>query len=108
MSNYADLIERLERNAKQTITRYCGDLDGAIVPHALLTEAAACIREMVEHGERSVDYEIWQDDALVAGSDNEADARHYAAVYEQDGPVQLIKVVSFRSPLPPAPGAEDA
>nr|WP_312293789.1 hypothetical protein [Brevundimonas diminuta] len=76
--------------------------------YALIDEAAACIREMVERGERSVDYEIWQDNALVAGSDNEADARHYAAVYEQDGPVELIKVVSFRSPLPPAPGAEDA
>lgn len=48
MNDPMELVERLEGNAKQTITRYCGDLDGAIVPHALLSEAAACIRELVE------------------------------------------------------------
>ncbi|WP_392352975.1 hypothetical protein V8F63_09505 [Brevundimonas sp. LF-1] len=48
MTDFMELAERLERNSKQTITRYCGDLNGAIVPHDLLTEAAACIREMVE------------------------------------------------------------
>ncbi|WP_338575811.1 hypothetical protein V8J38_11435 [Brevundimonas olei] len=51
MTDPMELVGRLERNSKQTITRYCGDLDGAIVPHALLTEAAACIREMVEKRE---------------------------------------------------------
>lgn len=48
MTDPMELVGRLERNSEQNITRYCGDLDGAIVPHALLTEAAACIREMVE------------------------------------------------------------
>lgn len=48
MTDPMELVRRLESNSKQTITRYCGDLDGAIVPHDLLTEAAACIREMVE------------------------------------------------------------
>ena len=48
MTDPMELVERLERNSKQTITRYCGDLNGAIVPHDLLTEAAACIREMAE------------------------------------------------------------
>jgi len=81
----------------------CGD---DVRGQSLLTEAAACIREMVEKGERSVDYEVYQDDVLVAGSDSEREIRHYAAVYEQDGPVEVFKVVSFRRPLPPAPGAE--
>lgn len=116
MNDYADLIWRLENGADRFLKwtynePYSGAPVISIPRHpdnidALLTEAAACIRDMVERGERSVDYEIWQDGVLVAGSDNEADARHYAAVYEQDGPVDAFKVVSFRSPLPPAPGAE--
>lgn len=73
---------------------------------SILTEAAACIREMVECGERSVDYELWQNDEMVAGSSSEREIRHYAAVYVQDGPVEVFEVVSFRRPLPPAPGAE--
>lgn len=96
-----DLMELADR-----LDSHMGKADMAEVL-ADCRKAAACIREMVERGERSVDYEIWQDGVLVAGSDNEADARHYAAVYEQDGPVDAFKVVSFRSPLPPAPGAED-
>jgi len=48
MTGHSALIERLEAGSKQTITRYCGDLDGAIVSHDLLAEAAACIRELVE------------------------------------------------------------
>lgn len=102
MTDPMKLVGRLES------VEEVSDLHGgpAYALRDLIDEAAACIREMVERGERSVDYEIWQDDALVAGSDNEGDARHYAAVYGQDGPVEVFKVVSFRSPLPPAPGAE--
>lgn len=46
-----------------------------------------------------IDFEIWQDDMLVASSTDEADARHYAAVYAQDGPVQLFRVETRRTPL---------
>ena len=99
MTDPMELVGRLESYRP---TNEWGDP----VHHAIIDEAAACIREMVEKGERSLDYEVYQDDVLVAGSDSEREIRHYAAVYEQDGPVEVFKVVSFRRPLPPAPGAE--
>lgn len=48
MTDHSALIERLEAGSKQTITRYCGDLDGAIVSHDLLAEAAAALRDLTE------------------------------------------------------------
>lgn len=44
-------------------------------------------------------YEIWHDDCLVATSTHEADARHYAAVYGQDGPVRLVRAVTYRTEI---------
>lgn len=46
------LVERLREASRQTITRYCGDLDGAIVPHALCREAAAEIEALRADAER--------------------------------------------------------
>ena len=97
-SDHSALIERLEaaefRGPMQHL-RDWSELD------RLLAEAAAALREI--EGERSVEYVIYQDDVMVAGSDDEADIRHYAFVYGQDGPVDVFKVVSFSSPLPSAP-----
>lgn len=42
-----------------------------------------------------IEYQVWQDDMCQASSDNLADAKHYLAVYGQDGPVQLREVVSY-------------
>ncbi|MFC5374026.1 hypothetical protein ACFPIF_15790 [Brevundimonas faecalis] len=91
MSDPMELVGRLEGNAKQTITRYCGDLDGAIVPHALLTEAAACIRELVE--QKPFAYFQW----------NEGWKLWEQVIPEASG--QPHVVAAYR--LPPAPGAED-
>jgi len=44
-------------------------------------------------------WEVWEDDLMVASSTDEADARHYLAVYSQDGPVRLLKSVSVRTPV---------
>lgn len=109
MTDPMELVGRLESNSKQTITRYYGDLDGAIVPHALLTEAAACIREMVEIVAGFVSAE---DDAksnpmgglslggLMDGRDNSG------CVYQSASLAALIERARAL-PLPPAPGAED-
>ncbi len=44
-------------------------------------------------------WEVWEDDLMVASSTDEADARHYLAVYLQDGPVRLVKSVTVRTPV---------
>lgn len=40
-----------------------------------------------------ITYEIWQDDMMVASSNDPKDASHYAAVYSQDGPVKVYTVL---------------
>lgn len=42
------LEKRLVAGSKQTITRYFGDLSGAIVDHDLLREAASAVAELRE------------------------------------------------------------
>ncbi|WP_404415403.1 hypothetical protein [Brevundimonas vesicularis] len=42
------LEKRLVAGSKQTITRYFGDLSGAIVDHDLLREAASAVAELKE------------------------------------------------------------
>lgn len=49
-------------------------------------------------GEFDVDYEVHQDGIMVASSTCHKDAEHYAAVYAQDGPVELktcIRIPGF-------------
>lgn len=51
-----------------------------------------------------VEYEVWQDDMLVAGASGPgayAEALHYLAQYAQDGPVRLIAVTRI-DVTPPA------
>lgn len=50
-------------------------------------------------GEVETQWEVWQGDDMVASSDTLADARHYHAVYSQDGPTNLVKAVTIRSPV---------
>lgn len=55
-----------------------------------------------------VSYELIQDDQLVActsGSNALREIQHYAAQYEQDGPVEIIKCV--RTPAIPSPVDQD-
>lgn len=47
-------------------------------------------------GEREVQYEVWQDGMMVAASTDPADAKHYLAVYGQDGPVVGRTAVTTR------------
>ena len=42
-----------------------------------------------------VEYQVWQDDMMVAASDTRREAEHYAAIYGQDGPVELKHRVSW-------------
>jgi len=94
-----ELVGRLERNSKQTITRYCGDLSGAIVPHALLTEAAACIREMVEKRE-GLEEDFYQAVSVA----------YYRGATEwarRNYPQWTAWIEEGRVCLPPAPGAEE-
>lgn len=49
--------------------------------------------------ETEVTFEVWEDDMLVASSTDEADARHYLAVYSQDGPVKMVKAVTTRAAI---------
>ncbi|MFI3902554.1 hypothetical protein [Ochrobactrum sp. S1502_03] len=61
----------------------------------------------VADGECEVDYEVICNGAFVAGSSDLADAKHYAAVYAQDGPVEIIEARTYRRPLPASPGASE-
>ena len=49
--------------------------------------------------ERDIQFEVWQDDMMVASSTSETDARHYLAVYEQDGPAYLVRAETIRHRL---------
>lgn len=56
-----------------------------------------------ESGEVDVSFEVWEDDMMIASSTDENDARHYHAVYSQDGPVRLVKAVTTRTAINPQP-----
>lgn len=56
--------------------------------------------------EREINFEVWEDDMIVASSTDEADARHYLAVYSQDGPVRLVRAETVRTTLPSVPSGE--
>lgn len=44
-----------------------------------------------------IEYEIMQNDEIVAGSTSLSEAKHYALVYSQDGaPVEIWKVIKQR------------
>lgn len=61
-----------------------------------MTDHVTLPREVVE---KDTQFEVWQDDMLVAGSDSLSEAQHYAAVYGQDGPVEIKVAVTTRVPL---------
>lgn len=44
-------------------------------------------------------FEVWQDGGAVGWSDTLSDAQHYAAIYGQDGPVEIMVAVTKRVPL---------
>lgn len=74
---------------------------------ALSTLSADAIRQGEgSEFERDVTYEVWQDDEPVAGSTNEADARHYLEVYGQDGPAKLMRVVTIRTEIATTPASD--
>ncbi len=61
------------------------------------------LSQPVADGECEVDYEVICNGDFVAGSSDLADAKHYAAVYAQDGPVEIIEARTYRRPLPASP-----
>ena len=50
-------------------------------------------------GEREESWEVWQDDMPVAQSSDYTDAQHYLMMYAQDGPVKLVRVVTYRQDI---------
>ncbi len=46
--------------------------------------------------EDDVEYEVWQFDDWQAASTSLTEAKHYALVYGQDGPVEIWKVTKQR------------
>lgn len=52
-------------------------------------------------GEREETWEIWEYGMCVAGADNLSDAQHYLTMYGQDGPVKLVRVISYRETVTP-------
>lgn len=52
-----------------------------------------------EVGQIEVLFEVWQNDDLVASSTDESDARHYLAVYGQDGAATLVRAETVRTTL---------
>lgn len=69
-----------------------------------LCEDGICDREPTpqqpdEGVTQEVQWEIWQDDMMVASSTSEADAHHYLAVYSQDGPAHLVRAETTRHRL---------
>lgn len=110
MNDYAGLIERLEHEAA-TAT----NLDS----QSALTEAAACIREMVEHRARLYDavslgfYDGFRD---AITSDPWEDCHDYAAAKGADyAKVVMARIIAKQAadptrrlnPRHPVPGAED-
>jgi hypothetical protein len=58
---------------------------------------------MEEEAEITVEYEIWQNDELVASSSDLTDAHHYAMIYSQNGPVRLVEATTHRRQLSMSP-----
>lgn len=56
-------------------------------------------RMLAAIADADVDYEVWQNGGMVASSTSLPDAHHYAAMYSQDGPVEIIKATTIRAPL---------
>lgn len=50
-------------------------------------------------GEAAVQYEVWQDDILVASSDTLSDAQHFAMIHRQDDPAEIVVATTYRVPL---------
>nr|WP_176024227.1 hypothetical protein [Brucella pseudintermedia] len=53
-------------------------------------------------GEYEVDYEVICNGEWVAGSTDLNDAKHYAAVYSQDGKIEIVEARTYRRTLPSA------
>lgn len=105
----ADLVARLEARAELL----CGPDAGETV--ALLREAATALSEHGGGGEVEYEFEVWQDDAMMASvcctdyATAKGEADHYALMYGQDGPVEVRMYEKRRiTTPPPAPAAAHA
>lgn len=83
---------------------HCSQYDGNFVED-LAEDFARHRQSSTEEAERpsgeppEIVYEVWEDDLLVASSTSKKEARHYHAVYSQDGPVHLVKATIYRTAL---------
>lgn len=94
-------------------------IDGEAIDHTKLNAAvthaqralAALALPSPAPGEATADheFEVWQDDMMVAGASSHdraaayREALHYAAMYGQDGPVEVFEITRSRVTLPAAP-----
>lgn len=108
MNAYAHLLEQVQ----EAIAPFAQTADDLDIEGRVLTDGdgiyahtagdyrnARAAREQMDAAEYEVNYEVWQNDALQALSTDLADANHYAAVYGQDGPVEIIEAVTIRRNL---------
>lgn len=74
---------------------------------ALLATAAAAAPEAQGDGEVEYEFEVWQNDSLLAGGSTsdyttaKSEADHYAFMYGQDGPVEVRMYVKRQITSPP-------
>jgi hypothetical protein len=54
-----------------------------------------------------IEYEICQDDMVVATTNDPKEASHYAAVHSKDGPVSLVKLIRTPVDIDAALAAKD-
>lgn len=86
------LEKRLNADSRQNITRYFGDLSGAIVAHELLRDAAAAVAELKERRESMQEAEDAAKDLQENGIEKLMDT------FESKG-VDYAEMVAIRSCL---------
>lgn len=104
---YIAALNNWFRTHHATLTRILTD-DAAIraAHHDLVIRLGEVTTELEAarkdaRGERDETWEVWQDDMPVAVSDSFPDAMHYLAMYQQDGPVTLMRAVVYRETITP-------
>ncbi|MFI3904001.1 hypothetical protein [Ochrobactrum sp. S1502_03] len=98
----SEFIESLSNRKAWEVAEIIADND-----IKLGAEIRALSSQPVEDWECEADYEVICNGDFVAGSSDLADAKHYAAVYAQDGPVEIIEARTYRRPLPASPGVSE-
>jgi hypothetical protein len=100
-----DCLDNADKNADD---RVAGERNAAYIaaanPSAILDLLALVEKLQGDAPEEFTEpeYEIWQDEMVVAGTAGKRalkEAKHYAAMYSQDGPCEIIEVRRYKMKL---------